>query len=190
MDVVILHGTRGCPEGNWFPWLKTELEQRGHTVYVPRFPTPEEQTKDSWSAALRDQAPVFGRDTVLIGHSLGANFMLHILELVQEPVARSIFVSPVMGPLGFPEFDTLNSSFLKREGFDWPKIASHAGVVSIYHGADDPYVPQSHAEFLKDCIGGTLDIVPGGGHLNAEAGYTKFPDILFEIETFSEGNAQ
>ena len=63
-DVIILHGTMGSPEGNWFPWLKSQLEN-DYNVYVPRFPTPDNQSKETWCAALRDQAPIFGKDTIL-----------------------------------------------------------------------------------------------------------------------------
>ena len=39
-NIFIIHGTEGYPEENWFPWLKKELEQKGHIVFVPQFPTP------------------------------------------------------------------------------------------------------------------------------------------------------
>ena len=39
-NVIIIHGTEGYPEENWFPWLKKNLEERGYNVTVPQFPSP------------------------------------------------------------------------------------------------------------------------------------------------------
>ena len=64
-----LHGTMGNPHGNWFPWLKDQLEAKGHEVYVPKLPTPEGQSVKNWCKALDEQAPLFDEDTILIGHS-------------------------------------------------------------------------------------------------------------------------
>src|SRR3989339_274230 len=171
MDIIILHGTKGSPEINWFPWLKKQAESAGHKVFIPRFPTPENQTKENWCAALREQAPIFGPSTVLIGHSLGATFLLHILETVAEPVKQSIFVATLVDEIGIPEYDELNRSFLKTPDFDWLTISDNAGEITYFHGDDDPYVPATHSEFLQDQIGGDLIIIPGGGHLNSESGY-------------------
>jgi predicted alpha/beta hydrolase family esterase len=43
-NIFIIHGSYGNPDENWFPWLKKELEQEGHKVFVPKFPTPEDQS--------------------------------------------------------------------------------------------------------------------------------------------------
>ena len=37
---IIIHGTEGYPEENWFPWLKSELEIIGYQTFVPQFPSP------------------------------------------------------------------------------------------------------------------------------------------------------
>ena len=175
-DVVIMHGTGGSPEGNWFPWLKKQLEAEGHRVYVPRFPTPEGQSVRSWCNALDEQAPRFGKNTILIGHSCGAAYILHILEVLKEPVAQSIFVSGFIDKLGNEFFDTLNETFVNHN-FDWETIKKNAGKITIFHGDNDPYVPLAAAQKLADKLETPLTIVKNGGHLNAEFGYNEFPEI-------------
>ena len=50
---IILHGSFGSPDGNWFPWLKTELEKRGHEVIVPQMPVGVgKQNFENWSKVL------------------------------------------------------------------------------------------------------------------------------------------
>jgi uncharacterized protein len=176
-DIIILHGTGGTPEGNWFPWLKNEMESQGSSVYIPKFPTPENQSVKSWCRALDVQAPRFGKDTILIGHSCGAVYLLHILEVLKQPVAKSIFVSGFIEKLGNEYYDNLNADFINHN-FNWEKIKNNAGKITLFHGDNDPYVPLSVAQKLADHLETRMIIIKNGGHLNAESGYTKFEELL------------
>ena len=183
MKIVILHGTGGNPEGNWFPWLKDVLEDRGHEVFVPEFPTPNEQSLKNWCTALKEQAPfVFDKDTILIGHSLGANFILHILEMDRdEPIRKAILVSGFCNKLGNKFFDDLNKTFIEKD-FNWDKIKSNSIEFILYHGEGDPYVPIFEAEELEEYLDAELNVIPDGGHLNEDAGFVMFEELLDRIE--------
>jgi hypothetical protein len=176
-DIVIIHGTGGSPQGNWFFWLKQQLENNGHRVFVPKFPTPENQSIYKWHAALVTQVERMGKDTILIGHSCGATFLLHVLEALAEPVEQSILASPFIEKLGNEYFDNLNETFVDYE-FDWDLIKKNAGKITILHGDNDPYVPIAAAQKVADALNASLTIIPNGGHLNAEFGFTEFPQIL------------
>lgn len=163
--------------GNWFPWLKNKLSSFGHSVEVPRFPTPDGQFVENWHRTFDALAPRPGPDTVLIGHSCGATFILHVLEALPGPVAKSVFVSGFLDELGNEFFDNLNKSFINH-AFDWDKIRRNAGEITLFHGDNDPYVPLAAAESLSTKLKTPLTIIPNGGHLNAESGYVEFPQIL------------
>ncbi len=176
---IIFHGTNGHSGENWFPWLKTQLKEKGHDVYVPTLPTPEGQSVDWWLAAVEKQLPEFSPDDdiTLIGHSCGATFLLHYLEQMSIKARQSIFVSPVMDIINIEEYDELNSSFIDHD-FDWNVIKERAGDVAVLHGDNDPYVPIAQAHSLSANLGVETTVIENGGHLNAESGYTEFPFLL------------
>ncbi|MDR1009307.1 MAG: alpha/beta hydrolase [Rickettsiales bacterium] len=181
MDIVIIHGTCGSPDGNWFPWLRRQLEAKGHRVYIPRFPTPKNQSVASWCKVLHTETPDFDANTTLIGHSCGAAYLLSILNVLERPVAKSVFVSPFAGKIGNKEYDEYNRDFIDRD-FDWDKIRNNMGTATLFYGDDDPYVPRAAAEYVSAKLDVPLTIIQGGGHLNAESGYTEFPEILSVLD--------
>ena len=68
MNVIIVHGSFGSPEENWFPWLKEELEKFGVKVLVPKFPTPEGQSLENWLKAFEECRQHLNEETILVGH--------------------------------------------------------------------------------------------------------------------------
>ncbi|MDR1697237.1 MAG: alpha/beta hydrolase, partial [Rickettsiales bacterium] len=141
------------------------------------FPTPENQSVETWDMALGPQVPDFGPDTILIGHSCGATYMLHILESLSSPIRASVFVSGFAEKLGDDYFDNQNETFINHD-FDWDKIRRNAGKITLFYGDNDPYVSRDAAENFAKNLGAPLTVIPNGGHLNTEFGYTEFPKLL------------
>src|SRR5262245_13184533 len=127
--VVILHGARGGPDTNWFPWLKDALEANGVEVVRPGFPTPEGQSLDAW---LNTYDRRVGRlppaSTILIGHSLGAAFALRLVERSEHAICGLFLAAAFVGVLGLPDYDGINASFFAAP-FDWASIRKRKGQV-------------------------------------------------------------
>lgn len=179
-DAVILHGTKGSPNINWFPWMKEKLEAHGVNVFTPSLPTPQNQSKDNWCSALREQAPDFNEDTILIGHSCGANLVLHILEAMERPVKYAALIGVVIAAIDDDEINKLNETFINHD-YQWNEIQSGAQHISIFHGTNDPYVPLSQPQTVAKALNINLQTIENGGHLNAAAGYTEFPKLYNDI---------
>lgn len=191
---IILHGTGGSPEGNWFPWLGGELTEAGASVLIPRFPTPEGQSLDCWMEVFARQAGELRGDDVVIGHSMGCGFALRMLEGAREPVRASFFAAGFLGAIGNEYYDNLNASFFD-EDIDWDRIRENAGIVKCYRGSDDPYVPAAKGEEFGRIMGCKPVVIEGGGHLNADRGFSKFEllrdDVLKVIQMpGARGNAR
>lgn len=179
---IIIHGTKGSPSANWFPWLAAQLRARGAGVLIPQMPTPEGQSLASWLTALSQQVSTVDSQTCIIGHSVGAVFLLRYLERCAGPLGSSVFVAGFTGTLGNPEYDQLNSTFVDTS-YDWIKIRRNAGRIVCIAGDDDPYVPLSQPSELAEHLGAQLQLIPGGGHLNSEFGYDSFPMLLEQLLT-------
>lgn len=176
-NIIIIHGTGGNPEENWFGWMKEKLEEDGYAVHVPAFPTPEDQSLENWLAVFADYKQYIDGEAILIGHSIGVAFILNVLEKTDGKVAAAYFVAGFTGNLGLPDFDPLNATFADK-GFDWEKISDHAKKFTVLHGNNDPYVPSEKGKFIAEQLHAEFHVIEKGGHLNADAGYTRFPFLL------------
>ena len=99
-NIIIIHGTEGSPNGNWFPWLKSELEKLGHRVFVPKFPTPENQSLENWLKTFKNYEQYLDENSIVIGHSLGPAFLLSVIEKLERPIKCAFFIAGFTGLLG------------------------------------------------------------------------------------------
>jgi hypothetical protein len=179
-NYIIIHGTMGSPDGNWFPWLSAKLTQHGARVTVPRMPTPDGQSLAGWDAAFAEQIGYLDERTCIIGHSIGATFLLRYLERCQTPIGGAVFVAGLTGAIGIPEYDGLNRSFVSGP-YDWEVIKRNAGRLVCFAGDVDPYVPGEQQQEMARNLGVDLRVIPGGGHLNGEFGYDSFDELFEEL---------
>lgn len=99
--VFIFHGSYGSPEENWIPWLKKELERIGVKVYVPKFPTPKNQSFTNWLKVFEKYEKYLDCNSIVVGHSLGVAFLFSILEKIKTPICSAFLVSGFVDLLGY-----------------------------------------------------------------------------------------
>lgn len=178
----IVHGVYGSPDENWLPWLKKELEKKGWKVFIPQFPTPEGHNLFNWLKVWKQYQEYMNEDSIVIGHSMGASFLLSVLEKLEKPIKAALFVAGFANLLGVDkEIDELNKTFLDKR-FDWERIRNNCQKFYIFQSDNDPYVAWGKAKELADNLGVEMILVKGAGHFNKVAGYTKFDLLLDKIE--------
>lgn len=186
MKFVVLHGTEGTPEGNWFPWLAKELEKRGQKTIRPTLPTPEGQNVENWIRVISDAVEEIGgpdKETIIVAHSMSPMAVCHYIVKNNVKVGFAFFASAFTDyDLDIEPYKTVNHKFFDKD-FDWEKLKKNCPKIICFAGSDDPYLPQDVLKgFSKLCGAMKFIIVQKGGHLNAESGYTSFPLLLETIK--------
>jgi uncharacterized protein len=176
-DTLILHGSYGSPYGNWFPWLARALEERGRKVLVPQFPVGDLQNLANWSKVLDGYREFLIPDFDVYAHSLAPAFIANYAPSRDLRIRKAILVVPFYSMIGIPEFDSVNRSFMDIPGGP-AELAKCCREITCLFSDNDPYVPQGDCESFTSAVGGKPVVVPNGGHLNAEAGFTEFQLLL------------
>lgn len=179
--IVIVHGAYGSPEEAWFPWLAARVRELGFKVTVPRLPTPEGQTLENWLRAFEEQVKDLDKESILVGHSIGATFILRKIATLASPIKACFLVSGFMHFLGNEKFDQINKTFVEND-VDWKLIRSRCHNFFMYNSDNDPYVPLKFGDEVAHHLHVKLNIIHNGGHISTSAGYLEFPQLLDDIK--------
>lgn len=180
-NAIILHGTLGSPEGNWFQWLKDQLETKGFQVWLPQLPHSEQPSLKEWADFIHANCPFeINEETLIVGHSSGAILALILAQQNPKPIGQIVCVS------------VFHDNSLKWEpnnklfdvAFDWDAIRTNTKKLLFIHSDNDPYVPLEQAQYVADNCQAELITIPGQGHFNLEQSeeYKRFPKLLEELQ--------
>lgn len=180
--VIILHGTEGSPDGNWFRWLEAELRTRQYEVWLPQLPDSEQPSLHDWLKFIQAKAPFeLDGDTTIIGHSSGAVLALLLAQQSATKLKSVICVSVFTNQCGESAAISWGAnSRLFDVQFDWSRIKENVlDKIVLIHSDDDPYVPLTQAEYIASQVGAELIVITGQGHFNLEKSneYYAFPAL-------------
>ena len=177
-NFIILHGSFGSKDGNWFPWLKGMLEGYKYEVDVPQMPVGVgNQNFDNWSKEF-DKLKI-DEKTVIIAHSIAPIFVCKYLISKKIKVRKLVFVCGFNNYLGIdPDFDAVNESMFTD---NLQEIKEYCPEIICYYSDNDPYVRFDVEKEFADIVATRQHIIKDGGHINAESGYTEFEEILKEL---------
>ena len=174
-NYIIIHGSFGSKDGNWFPWLKNKLEDKKCKVDVPQMPVGVgNQNYDNWEKELNKLS--VNENTTIIAHSIAPVFVCKYLIKNEIKVKKLIFVCGFNNYLGIdPDFDAVNESMFLNNLVD---IKKYCNNIICFYSDNDPYVNFDVEKSFADLISNEQHIVKNGGHINAESGYIEFNKIL------------
>ena len=174
-NYIILHGSFGSKDGNWFPWLKKELENKSYKVDVPQMPVGVGiRNYENWSNEFSKLT--INENTIIIAHSIAPVFVCKYLITNKIKVKKLVFVCGFNNYLGIdPDFDSVNEPMFIDNLED---IKKYCEDIVCYYSDNDPYVKYDVEKNFADTVSSEQHIIKGGGHINAETGYKKFEDIL------------
>ncbi len=162
----------------WLPWLQKQLALAGIPTQTPEVPNAWIPEYATWKEAF-EQCTV-DEQTVLVGHSCGAGFLLRWLSENQDVrVAKVVLIAPWYDPTGDPDNEQTQEFFdftLDRE------MVGRAQNFTIIYSTNDAGTIQKSVQSLRDELAGAAYVeLANRGHFYDDDSMT-VPELLEEIK--------
>jgi uncharacterized protein len=163
---LILHGLHGKFPEHWQMWLAERLRDAGETVAYPDLPDPDLPDLPAWRDALDAELDALPAPPAVLCYSVACLLWLHHVEAGGLPAERVLLVAPPSPRSPVPEL----ASFLP------PPFPALRGA-ELWCSDDDEQCPEGAARAYGEPLGIPTQLIPGGGHLNSDAGYGPWPAV-------------
>ena len=177
---TIVHGTPDYKEyfsseypsqsnSHWLPWLQKQLLMHGWLAQTPEMPNAWRPNYEEWRAIF-ERLPI-GPDTLLIGHSCGAGFLLRWMSETDITIGKLIMVAPWIDPTGHKDPAFFNFTIN-------PGLTARAQVHVVTSDNDDGDVLSSVEQICTALPAAKRHDFPGYGHFcTSNLGGPEFPEL-------------
>ncbi len=175
-NYFVIHALGNNENDYWYKFIKQNVEGNGYKCFVPTMPPIEEMSYKSWAKCFDKYKKFINEESVFVGHSTGAIFI--VKYLMENNIKIDKFISVV----GFnkenthsinPLWDNINKSFFVENLEHFQKFANER--ISFY-SPTDVYDFKLLDEFASR-INANKQIIEKAGHFTK--GYeNKFEEIL------------
>lgn len=188
-NALIIHG---CPQveekgmdseertydKHWIPWLFRKLEEQGIETHVPLMPEPWKPRYEAFKQTFEQHS--VSADSILIGHSCGAAFLVQWLGETKQEVDTLILVAPMKIP---DEDDPQEFAEFYDYAIDGT-ISERVRRIIVFTADDEEERGRESARMFHDALGGELIELSGRGHYTTGDMETEeFPELLEKIST-------
>ncbi len=159
---------------HWVPWIQRQLLLHDILAQTPELPRPYEPNYANWKQVF-EQFRV-DKDSILIGHSCGAGFLVRWLSENDVKICQLVLVAPWINPGN-------GDTHLVSDFFDFeidPAVQERVGEIIIFSSDNDMADCIRSAEILHEkWPKSQLITLPGKGHFCAsDLGSDAFPELL------------
>lgn len=156
------------PQTSWKIWLRDQLP--GSDVLAPTMPNNSNAQYDEWCVMFEKLLPFFKEDVTLVGHSLGAIFLVKYISTRPLPRTLSRLIL-VAAPYDDETKESLGSFRLDSA----PHLADSAKEIHFMHAKDDVVVPFSElAKYRVAVSSAQFHEYETGNHFF----WPEFPELL------------
>lgn len=189
--LYLIHGWDGSPEEPMHKWIAEKTRERGYEVFNPLMPNPEEPKISDWLnkiSEITNNGESIDEETIFIGHSVGCQAVLRYFEILENKKAgKTILIALWM---------KLDEQTIKEEGedvvevakpwmetpIDFEKVKKACAEFICIFSDNDPYVPLSEKDFLKEKLNAKTLVLNNRWHFDPDSGIDKLPEILEFLE--------
>jgi predicted alpha/beta hydrolase family esterase len=172
---LILHGWQGSGPLHWQTWLAETLGLAGEDVRYPQLPDPDTPRLRRWLTVARGILEELPGERIVLCHSLGCILWLR-LAADATPDQRADRVLLVAPPAPWAELPGVSGFFPVDTTAEHVERA--ASSTRLVCAGDDPYCTEGADAVYGAPLALATDLIPGGAHLNTDAGYGPWPSVL------------
>ncbi len=178
-NYFIIHGSFSSPFSNWIPYLRNEIANKELEVYTPDLPSGVSyQNYTNWANMMNEYARLglINENTIIFAHSIAPVFVCKFLINNKIKIKRLVSVCGFNNYLGINEdYDNVNESMYLDNLKD---VKEYCNDIICYYSKNDPYVKYEVEKEFADTVADEQVVIEDGGHLNSEAGYAEFEELL------------